>query len=144
MRILYSLTLNDASWFLNQAKASLDIPENRQLKLRYLRASVLFCWVALEQMLDSAIEEYVVQGKLLSSSVPRRLRDKLDYVLAVNGRILGRSDFKKYRELRNDITHDDTVFCISDVEGAFDFCLETIRAFYPCRVEVTYEDVTRS
>jgi hypothetical protein len=108
-----------------------------------LRATILFCWVVLDQMLDSAIEEYAVQGKLLPSSVPKRLRDKLEYVLDVNGRMLDLSEFKKCRELRNDIAHDETVSCISDVQGACDFCLETIRAFYPCWVEVTWEDVTR-
>ena len=140
---IYSLALNDACWFLNQAKASLDIPRNRQTTLRYLRATVLFCWVALEQMLDSAIEEYVVQGKLLSASIPKRLRDRLEIALAVNGRMLDRSDFKQYRDLRNDVAHNDTEFCMSDVQGSFDVCLETIRAFYPCRIEVTWEDVTR-
>jgi hypothetical protein len=93
-------------------------------------------------MLSKAIDEYVAQGKLVRSSIPQRLRDKLEHVLAINGQTLNRSDFEKYRDLRNDTTHDHTVFGISDVHEAYTFCLATIGAFYPCKVGVTHEDVT--
>src|SRR5258706_10608223 len=121
MKIAYSLTLNDACWFLNQAKGLPEIPKTQQLTSRYLRATVISSWVALEQMLIAAVREYVAQGKLVRSSIPKRLRDKLEHVLAVQGKTLDRSDFQKYRDLRNDITHDDRMFSISDVETAHRF-----------------------
>jgi len=101
MQITYSLELNDACWFLNQAKGLPDIPRTQQLISRYLRATVVFSWVALEQMLGYAIDKYVSPGKLVRESVPARLRDRLEHVFAVNGKQLDRSDFKKHRDLRN-------------------------------------------
>lgn len=142
-RITYSLILNDACWFLNRATATVESRQNKQLTLRYVRATVLFSWVALEQMLDAAVELYAEQGTLVASSVPNRLRDKLEYVLAANGKKLNRSAFKKHRDLRNAVAHDDKAFFLSDVQGAFNFCVETVRSFWPGTVEVTWQDVTR-
>jgi hypothetical protein len=144
MTITYSLALNDAYWFLHQAKGLPDVPKSQQLVLRYLRATVVFSWVALEQMLGSTIDDYVSRGKLVRSSVPTRLRDKLEHVLAVKGKTLDRSLFKRHRDLRNDITHDDTLFSISDVNAAYSFCFDTIVDFYPGKIRVTHEDVTYS
>ncbi|MDX6382612.1 MAG: hypothetical protein QOK48_185 [Blastocatellia bacterium] len=142
MQKTYSLELNDACWFLNQAKGLPDIPKTKQLLSRYLRATVVFSWVALEQMLGYAIDEYVANGKLIRASVPSRLRDRIEQVFAVSGNQLDRPLFKKHRDLRNDITHSDGILSISDVQAAYDFCIDTIGAFYPRKVSVTYEDVT--
>jgi hypothetical protein len=142
MVITYSLPLNDASWFLHQAEGLPEVPKSEQLTLRYLRATVVFSWVALEQMLKTAVDDYVAQGRLVRSSVPERLRDKLEHVLAVNGKTLDRSLFKQHRDLRNEITHGDRVFSLSDVQAAFNFCFDTIGAFFPSTVRVTHEDIT--
>jgi hypothetical protein len=142
MVITYSLPLNDAYWFLHQVEGLPKVPTSEQLTFRYLRATVVFSWVALEQMLNAAIDDYVAQGKLVRSSVPERLRDKLEYVLAINGKTLDRSLFKKHRDLRNEITHGDRVFTLSDVQAAFSFCFDTIAAFYPGTLRVTHEDIT--
>jgi hypothetical protein len=143
MRYAYSIALNDACWFLNQAKGLPDVPKTQQLISRYLRATVVFSWVALEQMLTAAIDEYIAKGKMVRSSIPKRLRDKLEHVLAAQGKTLDRVNFKKHRDLRNDITHDDRVFSISDVEEAHLFCIETIEAFFPATIWVTHEDLTQ-
>ncbi len=88
MVITYSLPLNDAYWFLRQVEGLPNVPTSKQLTLRYLRATAVFSWVALEQMLNAVVDDYVAQGKVARLSVPERLRDKLEYVLAINGRHL--------------------------------------------------------
>jgi hypothetical protein len=142
MVITYSLPLNDAYWFLRQVEGLPKVPTSEQRTLRYLRATAVFSWVALEQTLNAAVDDYVAQGKLVRSSVPERLRDKLEYVLAINGKTLDRSLFKKHRDLRNEITHGDRVFTLSDVQAAFSFCFDTIGALYPGTLRVTHEDIT--
>jgi hypothetical protein len=137
MKITYSLPLNDAYWFLHQAKGLPSVPKSNQLILRYLRSSVVFSWVALEQMLD----DYVAHRKFDRSSIPARLRDKLEHVLALNGKTLDSALFKTHRDLRNEITHADRLFNIADVEAGFRFCFDTISAFCPS-LHVTHEDVT--
>jgi hypothetical protein len=141
MEITYSLPLNDACWFLHQAEGLPEVPKSDELALRYLRSTVVFSWVALEQMLNATVDDYVAQGILVGSLVPERLRDKLEHVLAVNGKTLDRSLFKQHRDLRNEITHGDRVFSLSDIQATFSFCFDTIGAFYPGTLRVTHENI---
>ena len=57
MSIVYGFTtLDDAQWFLNQAKGLPEIASAKSRRERYVRACVVLSWIALEESLDIAIK----------------------------------------------------------------------------------------
>ncbi len=135
-RITYCTTLDDAYFFLNQAKGLPDIPSVKPLRQRYLRSCIFFAWIALEEILDCAVTDLEETGKLHKAS-PHRLRDKVKLVLALRGRHTFRSeDFEKARRIRNSLVHptpdlsEDVLLTLQKANHVFQDCLKTIHTLY--------------
>jgi hypothetical protein len=98
MVVLYSLpVLDDAFFFLNQAKGMPDLPRSKMRDL-YIRTSILFSWVALEEAIASAADEM--------EQLPRRLGDRLQAILLARGNNEFRlEEFLPLRSVRDSITH---------------------------------------
>ena len=131
-RVYYCSILDDAHFFLNQAQGLPDVPSSRPLRDRYIRACILFSWIALEEMLDYAIQE---RG-LSKGAPPTPLRKRLDFTLKAGGQpSVDAVSFSATRRTRNEITHPIiygklVVVAFRDARNAFDFCSRTIQILF--------------
>jgi hypothetical protein len=89
-------TLDEAFYFLNQAKGLPPTASSQLLKERYLRVCILLSWVAAEEGLSDAIDDLKSSGKS-TSRIQGGLADKLEYVLNARGHSFLLSDFLKAR-----------------------------------------------
>ncbi|MGH2639800.1 MAG: hypothetical protein ACRDF4_11080 [Rhabdochlamydiaceae bacterium] len=127
MTAFYCYTiLDDANFFINHAKTLPTVPSANPLRARYIRAGVLCSWIALEEVLEFAIEEHD-----LSKAAPSKpLRNRLDFVLQSLGRKpVEPQAFMEARKLRNDITHpsDRESASLEEAMKTFDFCFSAIK-----------------
>ena len=83
------VTLTDASQFLSDAKGLPDTLSGRRRCSTYLRAVILFSWVAVEEVIKERIHYY---SRLGAPHPPTKLYDKAVYVLAVRT-AFGRSNW---------------------------------------------------
>jgi hypothetical protein len=134
----YCPILDDANFFINQAKGLPVVPSASPLRDRYIRMGILCSWIALEEMLEISIEE---QG--LSRAARRMpLRDRLDLALTTLGRdpLEGRA-FMEAREVRNHLTHphaNGQPASLEEAASVFDFCFGTIKNLFRNEVRVRF------
>ena len=129
-------TLDDACFFLNQAKGLPNVPSARALEQRYIHACILFSWMALEDMTDFAIGNRI-KGKVSSTVRPKDLRTKLDLALQAMGETpVEERAYLKARKPRNQLTHPTKAgvrVLGYTLEGAcyvFDFCSSLIARLF--------------
>lgn len=140
--IYYCSLLDDAIFFVNQATGLPDVPSSQPLRDRYTRASILFSWIALEEMLDYAIEE---QG-LWATAPAKPLRSRLDFALQAIGRPPVEAEaFSAARKLRNRLTHPVIngkveVASLEDARRVFDFCSGEIKSLFRHEVRWGLDD----
>ena len=139
-RLTYVTTLDDAYFFLNQSKGLPKIPSVKPLQQRLARACILHSWIALEEMLDYAIEDLRKQGKMKEPPA-RPLSEKLKAVLSARGSLaLDMKDFSVARKVRNILVHptpnksEDHFLTLEQASSVFNYCLTTIRAISPYNV----------
>lgn len=137
-------TLDDAFFFLNQLKAMTPaIPSSRPLQQRYIRACILFSWLALEEALDVVTKQKYMQAKL-AGPLPRQLGDKLEVVLHALGKPHSPDEFMTLRKVRNDLVHPNlqtdeaTLLTQDQAARAFGYCSKTIQRLCPVGVEVVW------
>jgi hypothetical protein len=132
--------LDDAYFFLNQAKGRPDVPSIRPLLQRYIRACILSSWIALEETLDYAIDDLKKSGT--PAMLPNRsLRDKIKAVLELRGAArLDSALFNETRAIRNSLVHptkntsEGTLLTVEQATKVLDFSYQLIRAIYPYSV----------
>jgi hypothetical protein len=121
----YSIILNDAYFYLNQVISLPAIPSAEPLRQRYVRACILFSWIALEELLA---DDTTGQGKL---SV------RLDKALELRGaKRLDSKEFLSLRRIRNLLTHpkktnspnDDPLIGVEQARATFEYCLKMMRS----------------
>jgi hypothetical protein len=78
----YCTILDDANFFINQAKGLPVVPSTNPLRDRYIRMGILCSWIALEEVLEVSIEEKDLARP--ARQIP--LRDRLDLALTALGR----------------------------------------------------------
>lgn len=128
MGVFYYYTiLDDANFFIDQAKGLPTVPSSNPLRDRNIRMSILCSWIALEEVLEFTIEEQDLQ----KSAPPKPLRNRLDFVLRAMGRTpVEYQVFMEARKLRNDITHpseDRQLVSLEEAICTFDFCFGVIK-----------------
>lgn len=143
MLVTYCTTLDDAYYFLNRSKGLPDVPRSVPLKQRYLRATVIFSWIALEEMLDYSGAD-AVRRRILRETPRGSLLDRLKVLLSALGRApLDRDEFLSRRAVRNHAIHRASSesgalpIAADEARQVFDYCLNVIRDFYPTRVGLT-------
>jgi len=129
-------TLDDAWFFLNQAKGLPNVPSTRALQQRYIHACILFSWMALEDMTDYAIENRV-KGKVSTTVRPKALRARLDLALQAIGETpVEVGAYSKARKPRNQLTHPTQAgvrgleYRLEDARYVFDFCSSLITRLF--------------
>lgn len=133
----YSVILNDAYYYLNQCKGLPDIPSSEPLRQRNLRTCVLFCWIAVEEMLHySAIE--LLRRKVLTAMPVGKLSARLTQVLESKGAApINIEEFRNARQVRNSLAHPtsagatDVSLTLGQTEKVFDYCLALITLLAP-------------
>jgi hypothetical protein len=138
----YCTTLDDAYFFLNQSIGLPDIPSTVPLRQRYLRACILFSWIALEETLNYVVEELVSKRRLLCE--PRGgLLDRLNAVRdARRVAPIDQREFLDARNTRNLLTHatsgevENRLLTIEQARRVFEYCLKVIRETYPYEVGI--------
>ena len=130
------LTLDDAEAFLIEAK-SLPAISSASVRLRKcLRACILLSWVALEDGLGSAIEDWGKRHKKFDA-LPSQLKQRIDTILSVVSTYkMVDLEFNRLRKIRNQLTHpnireDEPKLSVEVAEQTFQFCLTTLRALSP-------------
>lgn len=125
----YIPLLDDADCFLNQARGLPEVASAKPNIDRFLRASILLSWVALEEAL-----EYVLEEKALGGAAPAKpFRSRLDFALSALGRPPVPGDlFTFSRKLRNQLTHPIskskiTAPSVDDATKVFRLCAGLIR-----------------
>jgi hypothetical protein len=129
-------TLDDAEAFLAEAKGLPAISSTNIRLRRCLRACILLSWIALEDGLDSAIEDWGNKRQTFDA-LPSQLKQRIIAILsAVSTYKMDDSDFNRLRKIRNLLTHpntkeDDPKLTVEVTEQTFQFCLTTLRALSP-------------
>jgi hypothetical protein len=124
-------TLDEAFYFLNQAKGLPHTASSQPLNERYLRVCILLSWVAAEEALSDAIDDLKNSGKL-TSGTKGGLADRLEYVLNAHGHGFLLSDFLKARRIRNKLAHArqstprPIQITVSEGDMVFEYCRKTI------------------
>src|ERR1039457_4805522 len=99
------LTLDDAEAFLTEAKGLPAISSANVRLRKCLRACVLLSWVALEDGLDSAIEDWGKRHKKFDA-LPLQLKQRIYTVLSVvSTHKMDDLEFNRLRKIRNQLTH---------------------------------------
>ena len=136
-RLTYCSTLDDAYFFLNQSKYLSGTPSIRPLQQRYIRACILHSWIALEEMLDHAIQDLEKLGKM-NGSPPGPLSQKLQAALkARDASAFSPAEFAARRKVRNLLVHpvsnqsEEHLLTVDEASRIFQYCLDHIRAVYP-------------
>lgn len=136
MRITYVSTLDDAFYYLNQAKGRPDVPSLRPLIQRYLRSCILLSWVAVEETLEYAFDELLKRG--ISFKIRHNLRDDIRTIVESHrSSSFDDERFTIIRKIRNTLTHpkkdtqEDTILTIANASQSFEYCFYIIREIYP-------------
>jgi hypothetical protein len=125
-------TLDDAWFFLNQAKGLPNVPSTRALQQRCIHACILFSWMALEDMTDYAIGNRIM-GNVSATARSKALRARLDLALQAIGETPVESEaYTKARKPRNQLTHPTQAgvraleYRLEDARCVFGFCSSLI------------------
>jgi hypothetical protein len=128
-------TLDDAFFFLNQSKGMSEIPHSQPLRQRYIRACILFSWVALEESVNHTIDE-LQQRQSFQGTSPARLSDKLEAALRANSQTcFVASDFNVLRRVRNSLTHprakvdEAPLLTVDQATATFNYCSAMMTKF---------------
>lgn len=118
--------MDDAYFFLNQAKSLSDTPTARKAKARYVRSSIMFSWQALEDMIKDVLRQSTSR-----IAVPNKLSEKLKLALFLSGsgNVFDPSRFHAHYKKRNDIVHVNAGSPapeVKDAQETFQYCKETI------------------
>lgn len=134
--LLRCSTLDDAWFFLNQAKGLPNVPSARALQQRYIHACILFSWMALEDSTDYAIKNRI-KGKISATVRPKALRARLDLALQAIGETpVEAGAYSKARKPRNQLTHatqagvQGVEYRLEDARSIFDFCSSVITRLF--------------
>src|SRR3954470_14995480 len=124
-------TLEDGYFFLNQLKGLPGLPSSDLLRQRYVRACIIFSWLALEEVgkyVDSKRAHLVPREKLIGRLM-RLLGSSQPHNFA--------SEFTRLRTIRNDVahanSHDMLIVSLStrDASDVFTFCASVALAILP-------------
>lgn len=137
MVFTYSVILNDAYYYLNLCKGLPDIPSSEPLLQRHLRASVLFSWIAVEEILHHSAAE-LLSRKVLTDIPSGKLSAMLAQVLAARGAApLDMRQFRDMRRVRNSLTHPATTTTgqvslnREQVRKVFEYCVSLAKSLTP-------------
>jgi len=129
-------TLDDACFFLNQAKGLPNVPSARALQQRYIHACILFSWMALEDMTDFAIGNKI-KSEVSGTVRAKALRAKLDLALPAIGETpVEEGAYSKARKPRNQLTHPTKAgvrvlgYTLEDACYVFGFCSSLIARLF--------------
>lgn len=101
-------TLDDAEAFLVEAKGLPAVPSANVRMRKCLRACILLSWVALEDGLDSAIDDWGNKRQTFNT-LPSQLKQRIIAVLsAVSTHEMDDLEFNRLRKIRNQLTHPKT------------------------------------
>lgn len=133
-------TLEDAFYFLNQVRGLPPVPSTLSLRGRFVRAGIILSWVALEEVVNSVVEERGYDS-LKDFPNPPKLMAVIQYAARKNKQTIKITDLLKARELRNQVTHfrsdavQNAALTESNCRFVFDCCLAAARAVSPFRLE---------
>ena len=137
MSVFYRFTtLDDAYAFLLEAKGLPAVGAAKPRVQRCVRACVLLSWIGLEEGLDYAVDLWNREGRALGP-LPRPLKPRLSALSAALSRPpIDDVAFTVLRKIRNGLTHpraavDEPELAVEQAERTFDFCMATVRAFFP-------------
>jgi hypothetical protein len=121
MRYWKFTLLEDAFFFLNQAKSLSNTPTARAAKARYVRCSVMLSWQALEDAAKDALKNYSNQP------FPFKFSEKLKLALALlnHSSAFSPNLYSQNYKLRNDVVHVNAGSpdpALSDAEAMFAYC----------------------
>jgi hypothetical protein len=133
-------TLDDAYYFLNQVRGLPEVPNTLLLRQRMIRSSMILSWVALEEIVESVVDE---KGYASEKDFPKppKLFQVIEYAAKKNGKPLDLAELTEARRLRNDVVHarSDAIQIAALTEEncrlVFDSCLAASRAVWPFRIE---------
>lgn len=122
--------LDDAFFFLNQAKSLSNTPTARAARERYIRTSVMLSWQALEDSVKDTLHRHT------APPFPRKLSAKLTLALALR-RPAHAFDLVLYQQfyvLRNDVVHVNAGSAhptFRDAEAMFTYAKSMISSLIP-------------
>jgi hypothetical protein len=125
--------LDDAHFFLMEAKGLPAIPSASVRLSRCVRACILLSWVGLEDGLDCAVEGWGARG-LTIKALPTKLKVRmLAFLLPLSEPSRVDAEFDRLRRIRNQLAHPRDKEAsppptLIDAEQTFQFCLGTLRA----------------
>jgi len=128
--IYYIPLLEDADFFIHQARGLPSVTSTKPLRDRFVRACILFSWIALEEVVEHALEKEGLAG----AAPAKPFRSRLDFALVAVGRPpVDDRLFSDTRKLRNRFTHPVgggklTTASLEDARMVFDFCAGAIRS----------------
>jgi len=132
-------TLDDAFAFLTEAKG-LPLVARTSVRLRrLLRATVMLSWIALEDGLDDAMDDWRKAGREFIG-IPTGLKSRLCFVLSALGASpLNEPEFDRLRNIRNCLAHPkaarvDDELSLEIANQTFELCIATLRALSPFRI----------
>jgi hypothetical protein len=127
--------LDDAHYFLMEAKGLPAIPSASVRLCRCLRACVLLSWVGLEDGLDSAAEGLGARGRALKA-LPTRLKVRMmAFLLPLSEPFHVNAEFDRLHKIRNQLANTaageiTSPTTLAEAEQTYQFCLRTLRAFH--------------
>lgn len=127
-------TLNDAFAFLLEAKGLPDVASVQKRRQRTVRACILLSWIAVEDCLDVAIEDWRKTRKAFGPFKGSLQQRVSAVVQALKRNQIDEVQFAELRSIRNQLTHpkasaQEPQLTLDQAEITFGFCMATIRAF---------------
>lgn len=99
----------------------------------------MLSWIALEDGLDDAIDDWCKAGKTFAK-IPTGLKNRLIFVLsALTASPLNEPEFDRLRNIRNCLAHPkiargDDELTLKVAKQTFELCIATLRALSPLRI----------
>jgi hypothetical protein len=122
--------MEDAFYFCHEAKAMPQLASTEQSVQRHLRVCILLSWVGLEEITKDQLHEFIADGAIQASTLPKGLSQQIGLVLSLRNKPpLSQSDYTRLRKLRNDLTHSNDpkmkyVLKLEDALETFNFCFK--------------------
>ena len=136
-------TINDAYVFMLEAKGLPETKSGQIRKQRCVRACILISWAAVEGCLEVALELWN-EKRSPFGPFPVPLKQRLTTVLkTLRKRNMNGAKYTRLRRIRNELTHPKPdkagpKLTVKQAETTFAFCIATIRAFFPYRIELQF------
>jgi hypothetical protein len=144
MSLVYRFTtLDDAYELLLEARGLPSVATSTRRVQRCVRACILLSWVALEEGLDDAVGLWNQEGQAFGP-LPAPLKPRISAVLAALSRPpIDDAAFTTLRRVRNELTHprasiDEPELAVEQAETTFEFCMSTLRALFPFRLDCEF------